>query len=98
MEPSFQHLLRGRVVRRRMTASSTTGPLRRNVAGDLLDLQNDELRGLQRCEADQDVHDTEVDVRLGRGLAVALHEVSLLRRAALEGTLAEQALHECADI
>ena len=34
----------------------------------------------------------------GGGLAVALDEVGLLRRAALEGALAEQGLHEGADV
>ena len=46
--------------------------------------------GLSGREADQDVDDAAVDVVLRGGLAVALHEVSFLRRLALEGALAEK--------
>src|SRR5215212_8382362 len=72
--------------------------LRLHPAGHLLDLDDDELGGLERSEADEDVDDAEVDVILGRGLSVALDEVSLSRRAPLKGALAEEVLHEGADV
>ena len=59
--------------------SLTTWPARH-----LLDLNDDELRRLQRREADEDVDHAVVDVGLGRGFAVALHEVGLVGRLALE--------------
>ena len=40
-----------------------------DLSGDLLDLEHDELRGLERREADDDVDDAEVDVVLRRGVA-----------------------------
>ena len=58
----------------------------------------DELGGLERGEADDDVHDARVDVVLRGRLLVALDEVRLARRRALEGALAEQVLHEGADV
>src|SRR5262245_56642058 len=72
--------------------------LRLHLAGDLLDLDDDELGGLQWGEADHDVDDAEVDVVLGRGFLVALDEVGLARRLALEGTLAEEVLHEGTEV
>src|ERR1044071_6746673 len=39
-----------------------------NLAGDLLDLDDHELGGLERREADDDVDDAEIAVVLGRGL------------------------------
>ena len=42
------------------------------LAGDLLDLDDDELGRLERREADQDVDDAEVDVVLRGRLPVAL--------------------------
>src|SRR4029434_2181569 len=56
------------------------------------------LGGFQRSEADEDVHDAEVDVVLGRRLPIALHEIRLARRTALKCALAEQVVHERADI
>ena len=53
----------------------------------MLELEDHELRRLKRCEADQDVHDPQVDVVLRRGLTVDLDEISILRRLPLEGTL-----------
>ena len=41
---------------------------------------------------------TQVDVVLGRRLAVALDEVGVARRRPLERALAEQVLHEGADV
>src|SRR4051812_2010443 len=65
--------------------------------GLLLDAHDDEFGGLQRCEPDDDVHDPAIDVVLGGGFRAALDEVRIPRRAALEGTLAEEVLHERAD-
>src|ERR1051326_7443646 len=69
-----------------------------NLAGDLLDLDDHELGGLERREADDDVDDAEIAVVLGRGLGVAPHEVRVLGRGPLEGALAEQVVHEGADV
>src|SRR5206468_7098342 len=51
--------------------------LRHDLSSDLLDLDDHELRGLQRREAHDHVHDAEIDVVLRRGLLVALHEVGV---------------------
>src|ERR1044072_6791711 len=69
-----------------------------DLASHLLDLDDHELGGLQRLEADDDVDDTQVDIVLGCGLLIALDEVCVSRRAALEGTLPEEVVHECADV
>src|SRR6266852_95621 len=69
-----------------------------DLAGHLLELDDHELGRLQRSEADDDVHDAQVDVILGGRLLVAFDEVGLLRRSALEGALAEQVVHERADV
>ena len=61
-------------------------------------LDDDELGGLERREADHDVDDAQIDVVLGRGLLVALDEVSLARRRTLERTLPEEVVHERADV
>src|SRR5207253_10655066 len=71
---------------------------RGELAGDLLQLDDDEFGRFQRREADEDVDDAEVDVGLRRRLAVALDEVGFLRRTTLERALAEQPLHEGADV
>src|SRR6185312_7859262 len=67
-------------------------------AGDLLDVQHHELRRLQWREAYPDVDDAQVAVILRRCFRVAFDEIGILRRGALECTLAEQALHERSDI
>src|SRR5215213_10892965 len=77
---------------------ATAASSRLDLAGDLLDPQNDELGGLQRREPDEDVHDAAVDVVLGGRLAVALDEVRFARAGALERALAEQRLHERAHV
>src|SRR5918996_1125825 len=76
----------------------TRAPLRLDLTGQLLDADDHELRGLQRREPDEDVHDPEVDVVLGGGLRVDLDEVRLPRRLPLEGSLPEQVLHERPDV
>src|SRR3954462_11480936 len=68
-----------------------------DLAGHLLDLDHDELGGLQGRESDDYVQDAEVDVILRGGLAVALDEVRITRRRALERALAEKPLHEGPD-
>ena len=73
-------------------------PIRPNLASHLLDLDDDELGRLERRKADHDVDDAAVDVVLRRRLPVALDEVGLPRRPALEGALAEQVVHEGADV
>jgi hypothetical protein len=56
----------------------------RDLTGELLELDNYELRRFQRSEANENVNDSVVDVVLSGGLAVALHEVSVTRFASLE--------------
>src|SRR5271168_1040688 len=68
------------------------------LPSDLLDLDDDEFCRLERGEADQDVDDAVVLVGGRGGFAVALDEVGLLRRGALEGALGEERLHEGADV
>src|SRR5262249_3855075 len=46
-----------------------------DLPNQLLNLDNHELRRLQRCKTHQDIHDSVVDVVLSRGLTVALHEI-----------------------
>ena len=60
-----------------------------DLSGDLLDLDDDELRRFQRREADDDVDHAAIDVVLGRGFAVAFDEIGFLRRFALERALAK---------
>ncbi len=64
----------------------------------MLQPDDHELRGLQRREADDDVHDPEVDVVLRRRLAVARHEIRLARRLALERPLTKEVVHEGAHV
>src|SRR4030095_15196174 len=61
------------------------------IASNLLDGEDDELRRLQRREANHDVDDAEIAIGLRRGLLVALDEEGLGRRRPLERTLPEQA-------
>src|SRR5690606_1426016 len=69
-----------------------------DLADDLTDPDDHELGGLQGREADLDVDDAVVDVALRGRLAVALDEIGLARRRALEGALPEKVLHEGADV
>src|SRR5579864_1557444 len=55
-----------------------------DLAGHLLDLDDDELRRLQRSEADDDVDDSQVDVILRGGFVITLYEVGVGWRLALE--------------
>jgi hypothetical protein len=48
----------------------------------LLDLDDDELSRLDRCEPDDDVHDAVVDVVLRRRVLAAPDEVRAARRGA----------------
>src|SRR5215216_6285528 len=77
---------------------ATTASSRLDLAGDLLDPQDDELHRLERREPDEDVHDAAVDVVLRGRLLVALDEVRLACARALERALPEQGLHEGADV
>ena len=54
--------------------------------------------GFSGAKPTMDVDDAEVDVVLRRGLLVALDEVRLARRGALERALPEQVVHERADV
>ena len=58
----------------------------------------DEFGRLERREADDDVDDAEIDVVLRRRFLVAFDEVGFARRLALERALAEQVVHERADV
>src|ERR1700682_167856 len=72
--------------------------LRCGLSSHLLDLDDDKLGGLQGRKANQDVDDPVVLIGWCSGLAVALHEVSLLRRRSLERALPEKCLHEGSDV
>ena len=69
-----------------------------NLSGHLLEIQDDKFGGLERCEADPDVDDTEVAIALSRRFGIAFHEVSITWRPALERALAKQVVHERADV
>src|SRR6266545_1371546 len=58
-----------------------------DLAGHLLDPDDDELGRFERREPDEDVHDPAVDVALGRRLRVTLDEVGFAGRDPLEGAL-----------
>src|SRR5262249_44379728 len=64
----------------------------------LLDLDHDELGGIERGEADQDVDDALVDARLRIIFRIAFDEIGLLWRGSLEGAFEKQILHEGADV
>jgi hypothetical protein len=68
------------------------------VSGHLLDLDDHELRRLQGCETEDDVHNAPVYIVVGDGRFVALDGVRLPQGPALEGALAEKRLHEVADV
>src|SRR5262245_33793777 len=65
---------------------------------ELLDLDDDELRRLQGCKADDDVHDAKVDVVLCGRFFIALHKVRVFRRLPLKGSLYKQVVHEGTDV
>src|SRR5262249_8828565 len=69
-----------------------------DLAGHLLELDNHELGGFKRGEADDDIDTAAVDVGLGGRLLVALDEVGIARCRALERPLAKQILHKRADV
>src|ERR1700752_167434 len=72
--------------------------LRLDLARNLLELDDYKLCWFERRETNNDVDDAEVDVVLGGSFLVTLNEVSISRCRALEGSLAEEVLHEGADI
>ena len=96
LHPELEVLVR--VEPLRIDAELSHHALLMSRAGELLQPDDDELGRLQRREPDDDVDDAEVDVVLRRRLGVALDEVRLARRRALEGALAEQVVHERADV
>src|SRR5919106_193906 len=69
-----------------------------DLAGYLLDFDDDELRWLERGKPDNNVDNATVDVVLRGGLLVTFDEVGLARRASLECPLPEQIVHERADV
>src|SRR6185437_2014327 len=72
--------------------------LRGYLPGHLLDLNDHELCGLERCEPHQDIDDSEIDIVLSRRLTVAFDEVRLCGRLALEIALPKEILHKGADV
>src|SRR5262249_14958836 len=60
-----------------------------DLSRQLLDLDDDKLRGLQWCKADHDVDDALIDIILRSGFTVALHEIRFLRGGSLECALAK---------
>jgi hypothetical protein len=79
-----------------MVASRSSSGL--DLTSHLLDLDDHKLGGLERREADQDIHGAEVDVILGRRFFVALDEVGLTGRSTLEGSLDKEIVHERGDV
>lgn len=59
-------------------------PLGQDLSSDLVDLDDDEFRRLERRKSDHNVGDAEVDVVLHPSLLVAFDEVGVLRRCPLE--------------
>src|SRR5215213_1388749 len=72
--------------------------LRGDLAGHLLNVDDDELSRFQRSKADDDVDDAQIDVVLSGRRFIALHEVSIARRRPLKSALAEEVLHESSDV
>src|SRR5438552_14838946 len=69
--------------------------LLRNRSRPLLDLDDDELRGLESRGAHEDIDDAQVDVALTGRLLVALDETDLQRGTTGERALTrEEVLHE----
>src|SRR6266702_6282427 len=69
-----------------------------DLAGHLLQVDDDELRGLERRETHPHVHDAAIAIVLGRGLGVAANEVRVSRLRPLERALPEERVHEGADV
>src|SRR5207249_3061617 len=53
---------------------------------------------LEGRESDDNIDDAQVDIALRRRLLVAFHKIGILRGLSLESALAEQVVHERADI
>src|SRR5258708_38983693 len=68
------------------------------LTGKLLDLNEDELGRFEGGKSNQDVHDAQVDVVLRGRLVIALDKVGIAWCLALEGSLAEEVVHERADV
>src|SRR3954464_10805297 len=69
-----------------------------DLASNLLDLEDDEFGRLQRSKANEDIDNSLIDIVLCGGFLIALDEVGFARRAALEGALAIELVHERADV
>src|SRR5271157_445186 len=67
------------------------------LVDDLLDLDDDKLRRIERREADSDVKNALGDSVVGVVLGVAFDEIGLLLACAGECAQEKQALHEGAD-
>src|SRR5271167_376586 len=74
------------------------GSSRRQLSGNLLNLDDHELGGVERRKADEDGDDALVDARLRIVFRVALHKVGQLRCCSRECPLLEEPLHEGADV
>src|SRR4051812_44183190 len=68
------------------------------LAGELLDLDDHELRRLERAEPDDHVDDSQIDVALRRSLGIALDEIGFPGRAPEERPFAIQVVHEGPDV
>src|SRR5882724_3790237 len=69
-----------------------------DLPGHLLNLDDDKLRRLKGREADDDVNDAKIDIVLGGGFRVALHEITFLWTLSLKRALSEQTIHEHAGV
>ena len=61
-------------------------PIGVNITVDLLYMDNHEIRRFQRREPHVDVCDAQIDIVLRRCFPIALCEIRIPRRAALEGS------------
>src|ERR1051325_9501379 len=75
---------------------STT--LRGDLSRHLLQLDHDELRRFERCKANDDIYNAEINIVLRGRLFIALDEVSIARCATLKGALTKQSIHKGADV
>src|SRR5437764_483769 len=94
-EPSFSRLMCWIATALALTVNSAMlSSSGGDLAGDLLELDDDELRRLEWRKPDDDIHHAEVDVVLRGGLLVTFHEIGVLWGPPLKRSLAEQVVHE----
>src|SRR5439155_4202288 len=98
LDPKFEILVRIEALRIGSKLRHENSSLRRDLASHLLALDHHKFSGFLRGKANQDVDDAQIDVVLRRSFLVALHKIGFGRRLSLESALAEEVLHEGADV